>query len=186
MQRPGKNIKGYAGETIDIEPVQRDCVAAAQAHGWTIEEIHPAPKLILGLTRHAPRNTQHAPRIYVSTGIHGDEPAGPLAARRLLQANAWPPGLEIRLCPCLNPTGFALNRRESRDGHRPQPSIPRPPGRGNPGAHRLAEAPAALRSLLMPPRRLGVARILPLRVESGPPALTGRSHNRPGCHPLPD
>jgi hypothetical protein len=58
-----------------------------------------------------------AKRIYISTGIHGDEPAGPLAARRLLQENAWPPGLEIRLCPCLNPTGFVLNRRENRDGH---------------------------------------------------------------------
>ena len=59
---------------------------------------------------------QHAARIYISTGIHGDEPAGPLAARLLLQENAWPPGLELRLCPCLNPTGFALNRRENREG----------------------------------------------------------------------
>jgi hypothetical protein len=24
--------------------------------------------------------------------------------------------VELRLCPCLNPTGFALNRRENRDG----------------------------------------------------------------------
>jgi hypothetical protein len=109
-------MKGYSGETIDIDAVQRDCVAAAQAHGWTIEDIHPAPKQILGLTRHAARNTQHAPRLYISTGIHGDEPAGPIAARQLLQDNAWPPGVELCLCPCLNPTGFALNRRENRDG----------------------------------------------------------------------
>ena len=116
MQRLGKNIKGYSGERIDIDAVQRDCAAAAQAHGWTIEEIHPAPRRILGLTRPAPRATHHAPSLYISTGIHGDEPAGPLATRLLLQENAWPPGLEIRLCPCLNPTGFALNRRENCDG----------------------------------------------------------------------
>jgi murein peptide amidase A len=116
VQRLGKNLKGYSGETIDIDAVQRDCVAAAQAHGWIIEEIHSAPKQILGLSRHAPRTTQHAPRIYISTGIHGDEPAGPLAARLLLQENVWPTGLEIWLCPCLNPTGFALNRRENREG----------------------------------------------------------------------
>jgi murein peptide amidase A len=116
VQRLGKNIKGYSGETIDIDAVQRDCVAAAQAHGWTIEEIHPAPKLILGLTCHATRNTPHAPRVYISTGIHGDEPAGPLAARLLLQENDWPPDLEVRLCPCLNPTGFGRNRRENGDG----------------------------------------------------------------------
>ena len=123
MERLGKNIKGYGGERIDIDAVLRDCLAAAQAHGWVIEEIHPAPKLILGLTRpatrpapHATRNPQHAPRLYISTGIHGDEPAGPLAALQLLRENAWPAGLDLWLCPCLNPTGFQVNRRENREG----------------------------------------------------------------------
>jgi murein peptide amidase A len=55
-------------------------------------------------------------RLYISTGIHGDEPAGPLAARRLLEEDAWPPGWDIWLCPCLNPMGFALNRRENSEG----------------------------------------------------------------------
>ena len=116
MQRFGNNTKGYSGETIDIGAVQRDCVAAAQMHGWTIEEIHPAPKLILGFTRHAPRSTHRGTGLYLSTGIHGDEPAGPLAACRLLQEDAWPPGLDLWLCPCLNPTGFVLNRRENGEG----------------------------------------------------------------------
>jgi murein peptide amidase A len=109
-------VRGYRGDRIDIDAVQRDCIAAAQAHAWTIEEIHSVPRLMLGLTRQATRNPQRATRIYISAGIHGDEPAGPLAARLLLQENAWPPGLEIRLCPCLNPTGFAMNRRENLDG----------------------------------------------------------------------
>jgi predicted deacylase len=116
VQRLGRNIKGYSGETIDIDSLQRDCVAAGQAHGWTIEEIHPAPRLILALTRSGSRDKPHRPRIYISTGIHGDEPAGPLATRRLLQDDAWPQGLALWLCPCLNPTGFALNRRENREG----------------------------------------------------------------------
>ena len=123
MERLGKNIKGYGGERIDIDAMLRDCLAAAQAHGWVIEEIHPAPKLILGLTRpatrpapHATRNPQHPPRLYISTGIHGDEPAGPLAALQLLRENAWPAGLDLWLCPCLNLTGFQVNRRENREG----------------------------------------------------------------------
>lgn len=123
MQRLGKNIKGYSGETIDVAAVQRDCVTAAQAHGWTVQEIHAAPTQILGFTRpashvHPPRCCYggRATRIYISTGIHGDEPAGPLAVRQLLQENAWPTGLDIWLCPCLNPAGFVLNRRENRDG----------------------------------------------------------------------
>jgi hypothetical protein len=60
--------------------------------------------------------TDRVPRIYISTGIHGDEPAGPLAVRQLLRENAWPAGLDLYLCPCLNPTGFTMNRRENHEG----------------------------------------------------------------------
>ena len=117
VQRLGKNIRGYAGETIDIVAVLQDCVAAAQAHSWTIDEIHPAPKRVLGLVRSATHRASDARRLYISTGIHGDEPAGPLAIRQLLQENAWPADCDIWLCPCLNPTGFVQNRRENREGH---------------------------------------------------------------------
>ena len=55
-------------------------------------------------------------RIYISAGIHGDEPAGPLAALQLIQENRWPENAEIILLPCLNPIGFTLNRRENADG----------------------------------------------------------------------
>jgi hypothetical protein len=123
VQRLGKNTQGYSGETIDIAGVLRDCVAAAQVHGWSIEEFALAPKPLLGLTRlaagltdSASRTAQHPPRIYISTGIHGDEPAGPLAALRLLQENAWPAGMDVWMCPCMNPAGFALNRRENGEG----------------------------------------------------------------------
>jgi murein peptide amidase A len=99
MQRLGKNLEGYCGETIDITAVQRECVAAAQP--------------ILGFTRQASSRTKDAPRIYVSTGIHGDEPAGPLAVRELLQEDAWPQECSLWLCPCLNPGGFVNNQREN-------------------------------------------------------------------------
>jgi len=59
---------------------------------------------------------QPSTRIYISTGIHGDEPAGPLAALKLVHENRWPKNAEIYLLPCLNPTGFTLNRRESSEG----------------------------------------------------------------------
>src|SRR5438046_2824444 len=108
-QRLGKNIGGYLGETIDIATVLNDCVAAARAHGWSIEEVLASSKpKLLAFTRPAPRDTEHAPRLYLSTGIHGDEPAGPLAVRQLLQENQWPPALQIWLCPCLNPAGLSL------------------------------------------------------------------------------
>jgi len=115
MQRLGKNIKSYVGETIDIAEVMEDCLGAAQAHGWMVEEFHPAPRRIFALARGAADGKPNR-RVYISTGIHGDEPAGPLAARQMLQENRWQAGLELWLCPCLNPSGFPLNRRENGDG----------------------------------------------------------------------
>src|SRR5690606_28686113 len=57
-----------------------------------------------------------APRIYISAGIHGDEPAGPLAVRQLVDAAPWPDHAWIYLCPCLNPTGFPRNSRTAASG----------------------------------------------------------------------
>jgi len=114
VQRLRKNISSYLGETIDIGAVLSDCLAAARHHGWSIEEIPvPSKPSLYALTRSPSRITSHTSRIYLSTGIHGDEPAGPLAVRQLLQENQWPENSNISLCPCLNPTGFRLNRREN-------------------------------------------------------------------------
>jgi predicted deacylase len=119
--RLGKNINGYFGETIDVRSVLRDCTTAATKHGWRIEEIPVEGKPSLPaftrgglISREAhPRRT---PRVYISAGIHGDEPAGPLAALQLLQANQWPKDFGLWLCPCLNPRGFVQNRRENPEG----------------------------------------------------------------------
>jgi murein peptide amidase A len=117
MSRLGKNLNGYLGETIDIAAVLEDCLLAARRSGWSVDTIHAGPKPnILGLRRAVSTNSGPGRRIYISAGIHGDEPAGPLAARKLLQDNLWPANLDLWLCPCLNPTGFALNRRENAAG----------------------------------------------------------------------
>jgi protein MpaA len=128
LRRLGKNINGYFGDTIDIDEILKDCIAAAVAHRWTIEEVPvPDKPSLLAFSRQAemplpgtilpPQATGHQPRaIYLSTGIHGDEPAGPLAARQLLQEDRWPANLTLWLCPCLNPMGFMLNRRENAAG----------------------------------------------------------------------
>jgi predicted deacylase len=127
LRRLGRNINGYLGETIQIHEVLSDCLAAARAHGWTVEDIPAAPNLnLVALNCRARAATQGIlpareagaaqRRVYISTGIHGDEPAGPLAVRHLLRANEWPAGFEYWLCPCLNPAGFAINRRENAEG----------------------------------------------------------------------
>jgi hypothetical protein len=114
VRRLGKNHGGYFGETIDVRAVLRDLQAAAQEHGWSCESFHQTGGLGLWAL-HRPVK-QPAGRVYLSAGIHGDEPAGPLAMRQLLQADAWPERVECWLCPCLNPAGFARNARENAEG----------------------------------------------------------------------
>lgn len=118
MQRLGKNLGGYLGETIDIRAVLRDIEAAANLNNWNIEVFYENSGLkLFGLHRATQiRNPNSAPRIYISAGIHGDEPAGPLAALELLRENNWPEDVELWFCPCLNPIGFQLNSRANAKG----------------------------------------------------------------------
>lgn len=54
------------------------------------------------------------PQIYLSAGIHGDEPAGPLAALELMKSGAFSEDVHWLICPALNPGGLALGTRENR------------------------------------------------------------------------
>jgi predicted deacylase len=107
VQRLGQNIGGYHGETIDIQRVLQQIDQAVAGKNW---ERDPD---FLALRR---PNPAARVSVYISAGMHGDEPAGPLAALRLLQEDLWPDAAAIWLCPCLNPTGFPLNRRENASG----------------------------------------------------------------------
>lgn len=112
MQRLGKNFGGYQGETISIDPVLRGIEEACLRHGWHCD-CFSGDLSLCGYRRSTARPRG---RVYISTGIHGDEPAGPLAVLDLVRANAWPEEIDLWLCPCLNPTGFQLNRRENALG----------------------------------------------------------------------
>ncbi len=56
------------------------------------------------------------PHIYLSSGIHGDEPAGPLALLELLKRGFFTGAAGWTLCPALNPGGLAAGTRENRHG----------------------------------------------------------------------
>ncbi len=121
MQRLGLNKTGYAGQTIDIQAVLRDDLQAARKHGWSLERLPVSRNFRLLAFHRCPGTLRPARgardrKVYLSTGIHGDEPAGPLAMRQLLQEDLWPANAELWICPCLNPTGFPLNRRENAEG----------------------------------------------------------------------
>lgn len=52
-------------------------------------------------------------KTYLSAGIHGDEPAGPLALLALLEDGFFEGPDDWTLCPALNPTGLAAGTREN-------------------------------------------------------------------------
>lgn len=113
MQRLGKNHDGYHGERIDPDAVQAACRAAATRHGWEAGALPPENLARSAFTRLT--GGTGVPRIYLSTGTHGDEPAGPLAALRLLEENAWPDA-DLWLLPCLNPDALRANTRGNAAG----------------------------------------------------------------------
>jgi hypothetical protein len=55
----------------------------------------------------------NSPTVYISTGMHGDEPAGPLALLKILEDNALPLSMNFVICPLLNPMGLSLGTREN-------------------------------------------------------------------------
>lgn len=112
MQRLGKNLGGYRGETIAIEQVLREIQDECLKDGWHCD-CFPCDLKLCGYRR---LTSQPKKRVYISTGIHGDEPAGPVAVLELLRERSWPADVDVWLCPCLNPTGFQLNRRENANG----------------------------------------------------------------------
>jgi hypothetical protein len=102
LRRLGKNSNGYLGETIERIPNAPEALAFTR-------RVSPVTALVS-------RSAHDRLRIYFLTGIHGGEPAGPLADGQLLRENEWPAGLDLWLCRCLNPTGFRLNRRANAEG----------------------------------------------------------------------
>jgi murein peptide amidase A len=114
-----KITSGYQGEPIDIQTVLEEVKLLTGRAGWKHDSINVTSEHAPGGVELVAYHRVSKPslhRVYLSTGIHGDEPAGPLAVLQLLRENVWPQGVDIFLCPCLNPIGFSLNRRGNEKG----------------------------------------------------------------------
>jgi hypothetical protein len=126
VERSGRNKGGYFGEQIDIHNVLREIDDLASEAGFLSEvfldseALHglipsPSPKLPkrFELKAYKREGSSATGRVYISAGIHGDEPAGPLALARLFRRNAWRSDLDFSIVPCINPTGFQKGTREN-------------------------------------------------------------------------
>ena len=88
--------------------------AAARAAGFREEKFgevdgHP----LLAYTKLTTAPTR---RVYLSAGIHGDEPAPPWTLLRLIETGVLDSRASWFVCPLLNPTGFVRQVRENRSG----------------------------------------------------------------------
>ncbi len=115
MERLGRNQGRYQGECIaDIYQILSEIEGLASGTGWERDSLGlPGGRPLFAFHRHVSIPKK---RIYISAGIHGDEPAGPLAVLRLFQDKQWPSDLGVWLIPCLNPQGYVRNCRENEDG----------------------------------------------------------------------
>ena len=105
----------YTGETIDVTSTLQRLDQSARQQGFDcFTLVEQAGTIIPYYTRKA--ETDSAPRIYVSTGMHGDEPAGPLAVLDLLEGEQLCRDIDWTLFPMLNPAGLKLNQRENHEG----------------------------------------------------------------------
>ena len=86
VHRLGKNINGYHGETIEIRSVLREIATSAAARGWTAEAFHRHHELDWLALHRQSESEANRKRVHISAGIHGDEPAGPLAVVALVWA----------------------------------------------------------------------------------------------------
>lgn len=87
----------------------------AQHNHFLIEIIHKQePVDIVAFIKKS--SQEHAPTIYLSAGIHGDEPAGPFAVAKLLAEGFFDDTINWYIIPILNPSGLSLGTRENKEG----------------------------------------------------------------------
>jgi protein MpaA len=102
--------------TFDPIGYTREIGNAARANGWTVRylsttESGPRP----WLQRATPNGNRISPRLYLSSGIHGDEISGPLALLEMIRQPDLFGGFDVTMFPILNPNGLAAGVRTNRD-----------------------------------------------------------------------
>ncbi|HJN39806.1 MAG TPA: succinylglutamate desuccinylase/aspartoacylase family protein, partial [Chloroflexota bacterium] len=79
----------------------------------------PVPEIELDLLRvRIPSAAASSRRVFLGTGVHGDEPAAVTAVLQFLEERRWEryPRLSFTIFPCVNPNGYDLGIRENAAG----------------------------------------------------------------------
>jgi murein peptide amidase A len=107
------NSSGNPADPLNVAQLIDEIQDAARAQGFRSEsfgQINHFP--LIALTRRTPGPR---PRIYLSAGIHGDEPAPPLTLLAMFRASYFHEQANWFICPVLNPMGLQSATRENAD-----------------------------------------------------------------------
>ncbi|MEM7790957.1 MAG: M14 family metallocarboxypeptidase [Verrucomicrobiota bacterium] len=99
-------------QRVNVDQLIRDLSKAGSAAGFQVATYGATNQYpLIAMSRAG--SSRGGRKIYISSGIHGDEPAGPLALLDLLQEDRLPAEDDIHLCPLMNPDGLATGKREN-------------------------------------------------------------------------
>ena len=152
----------YTGERIDVSTTIQRMNQAAKQEGFACFSMVEQSRSHHSLLHSSGSNQESAPRIYISSGMHGDEPAGPLAVLDLLESEQLCHEIDWTLFPILNPAGLARNQRENLEGVDLNRDYKEPETKEVRGPRRSNRTIGPLGSRSHRSRRLGVRRLLPL------------------------
>lgn len=104
--------------TLNPAAFAADFDREARARGFRADLLGEIAGVPLHAYVRAPASPAPAARakLYLSSGVHGDEPAPPQALLELLRRGVFDDRAEWYLVPLLNPTGFITRTRENAQG----------------------------------------------------------------------
>lgn len=105
----------YTGNTLDVSKTLQRIHTAATRNRFVADALVEQQGTVIPVYTRA-AHAGGGPRVYLSTGMHGDEPAGPLAVLDLLETESLAEEVDWTLFPMMNPYGLRLNQRENREG----------------------------------------------------------------------
>lgn len=88
--------------------------ATSEKAGFRLREVPtPGADRSLMLVEFGP---PHAPRVHMTSGVHGDEPAGPWALLSIVESGLLDQRFAYRIWPCTNPSGYVAGTRTNAEG----------------------------------------------------------------------
>jgi len=98
---------------FDWKAYLSDWKTAAEEQGFLTREIVEVDGLKVWTSE---KGDSSLPTVYLSSGIHGDEPSGPQALLSLLNDGFFGENYHWLICPALNPVGLLAGTRENACG----------------------------------------------------------------------